>query len=295
MNSILHKNPFSLYDFLGYFFPGTLVLFIAIYLLNINNVYYFVQYNSEYSFIRIFIFIVFAYVLGHIISYLSSLTIERFSLWCYGYPSEFLLGQRKNTNFWNSNVTSSTTEKAKISIYLRIIKIIIKIIISIALLPISLFTLLSKLIFLESFITKSLDEFTINSILCKNVGLISKINLGKNYNPYLDVDYSRIMYHYYLHTNNAIFIQKTNNYVSLYGFLRSTALSLNILTITSLICCNNYYLTLILAAFTYIAFMSYMKFYRRYTLEIFMHLATDENIPVISYDKNIEIMINIKR
>jgi len=101
----MEKNPFSLYDFLGYLFPG---------LLSLLAIRYFIytpcdDYFSTESFPKIFqwnesiekweliaVFVIFSYVAGHIISYLSSVVVEYFATRTFGYPSAYLL-KKDNT------------------------------------------------------------------------------------------------------------------------------------------------------------------------------------------------------
>jgi hypothetical protein len=92
----MKQNPFSLYDFLGYFIPGLLFIF-AIFLILDHNPSCF---KSISSFLKSFptlrlesiVFIVLiSYALGHLLSFISSITIERYGVWKYGYPSKNLL------------------------------------------------------------------------------------------------------------------------------------------------------------------------------------------------------------
>lgn len=90
------KNPFSFYDFLGYLFPGLIcVIFLKVVfsmdeqitidtLLNKGNF-------TSFSWKDTVQYTVLAYVVGHLVSYFSSLTIEPYLIWSYGYPSVFLL------------------------------------------------------------------------------------------------------------------------------------------------------------------------------------------------------------
>lgn len=82
--------------------------------------------NIKFSFIESLIFIIVAYVFGHLLAYVSSVTIEIFTLWYFGYPSEFLLGQRKRTNYWHSIVSQGGTygEGSRSSLVSRLNKII---------------------------------------------------------------------------------------------------------------------------------------------------------------------------
>ena len=80
----INQNPFSLYDFLGYFIPGALLLFMLscidwsqsglAYLTIIENK---IGGNNYLS------FVICSYIVGHLTSFLSSVTIEKYSIWLY--------------------------------------------------------------------------------------------------------------------------------------------------------------------------------------------------------------------
>lgn len=87
------KNPFSLYDCLGYFVPGALSVYIAIFLINVEegnflNAFRSVEFGSVDATIA---FVIIAYILGHAVYYASSITVEKYSNWMFGYPSTFVL------------------------------------------------------------------------------------------------------------------------------------------------------------------------------------------------------------
>lgn len=297
MNSILQNNPFSIYDFLGYLFPGIFFITLMAVLFSAETLCVDELINtmcenegalSKITVVNVLFFIIFSYVAGHLLSYLSSLTIERLSLWLYGYPSEFLLGQRKNVSFWESRVTTSSTrdfvkcENCKCCIWSCVKILFIRLFMCGLLLPICISTLLGNIINLKSFIVKPLDELTCSLIYERIKALGGKLGFEV---PECDVDYSRISYHYYIHKQNAAFMQKINNYVALYGFLRVITLALNITTmyiivgsVFSGIIIENVGFIMMLMLVTYISFLAYMKFYRRYTLEIFMFLVSDKDL-----------------
>jgi hypothetical protein len=120
MQTLLQKNPFSLYDFLGYLFPGgffllIISLFNSIEVINVCNIINgIVGKNSVFTeritFYNTLFFTISSYIVGQLLSYISTLTVERFSLWLYGYPSEFLLDQRDKIGFWRSCVKPNTTK-----------------------------------------------------------------------------------------------------------------------------------------------------------------------------------------
>ena len=315
MNSILQNNPFSIYDFLGYLFPGIFFVTLMAVLFSaetlcvgqlINTMCENEGILTKITVVNVLFFIILSYIAGHLLSYLSSLTIERLSLWMYGYPSEFLLGQRRNVSFWESRVTTSSTrdvvkcENCKYCIRTCLMVLLIRGFMCVVLLPICLFSVLGNIISLKSFIVKPLDELTCRLIYERIKALGGKLGFEV---PKGDVDYSRIAYHYYIHSQNAVFMQKINNYVALYGFLRVITLVLNIITMYVIvgsfiegILVVNIGFILLLMLVTYISFLAYMKFYRRYTLEIFMFLVSDKELANDEYNKfatfNISFGIN---
>ena len=98
------KNPFSLFDFLGYIFPGAFALLVIFYFVNMEPLNFVNPMsisemmvkvkgwlNVSESIVSCSVFLIFSYILGHLIAYISSITIEKFVIWWYGFPSEFLL------------------------------------------------------------------------------------------------------------------------------------------------------------------------------------------------------------
>jgi hypothetical protein len=105
----MKQNPFSLYDFLGYLIPGSTLIYLFIYLFIIienwtnnkveNNLESIFSYVSKYNFQEIFFFIIISYAIGHLLSFISSVTIEKYGNWKYGYPSKTVIGFEKNS-YW---------------------------------------------------------------------------------------------------------------------------------------------------------------------------------------------------
>ena len=97
----LSKSPFSLYDFLGYFIPGALFCYLFAIVFDIEEIKWL---NIEFFLgLRVFdqsvAFTLFSYVFGHAINYLSTLTIEKYSIWSIGYPSKYLFGVKPECYF----------------------------------------------------------------------------------------------------------------------------------------------------------------------------------------------------
>ena len=168
-------------------------------------------------------------------------------------------------------------------------------------LPVILLTMLGRFVNIKGFIIKPLDKLTCDLIYERIKGLGYKLGFDV---PKYAVDYSRIAYHYYIHNQNAVFIQKVNNYVALYGFLRVITLILNITAMSVMIgsffkgvFVENVWFIVLLMFVTYVSFLAYIKFYRRYTLEIFMFLVSDKDLVINEPDQlstlNISFQTNI--
>lgn len=291
----MERNPFSLYDFLGYFFPGAFMscVFSLFYISNsfgiiniCNLVKSFKELKTiEFHFSFLIIVVVTCYIIGHLLAYLSTLTIERFGLWLFGYPSEFLLGQRKS-GYWNCTITTSSTEhslaeneKKRViftSNFLRFVMLLL-------LLPLTMFHLLSKTINFKKFIVKPLDEYLKKSIYLKIDRLLSILSLP-DLSVSKNVDLSRLLTHY-VYERQKNHCKKLDNYVALYGFLRAMTLIFNFFVMFLLLYSFLYgwttdlaILIITLSFVSYVLFLSFLKFYRRYTLEGFMCLVTDESL-----------------
>ena len=93
----IKQNPFSFYDFLGYLIPGAVFLYGILltlgHLATGTTALEFVTTRLSFDKAEIYIpFVLLAYIAGHFLSFVSSITIERYSIWAHGYPSKYLLG-----------------------------------------------------------------------------------------------------------------------------------------------------------------------------------------------------------
>lgn len=272
----MEKNPFSLKDFLGYVFPGALALFI---------IYVFYQYNlGKTDLVAIMtevpaklnstlLFLLLSYVTGHLIAYFSSLTIENFLIWLYGYPSDFLLNPVPKNKYF------------MVGKPVQVWSLVWRILIALMLMPISLFTLIiAKMLRADYFLTKQLDANMIKAINDSCDELAAYLNYPWNNN---ETDFHRIISHYEYEIQIK-HSKKLDNYIALYGFLRSITLVFNFAFMYSLFFIAiptldlsapiNWRMILLLvslAMVTYIFFLGFMKFYRRYTLENFMCMVID--------------------
>ncbi len=301
----MRKNPFSLYDFLGYVFPGALALVLICFFKQAEPVHsisqlsndlgkYVKDGNTSGTFDIIegtVVLTITSYIIGHIVAYLSSVTVEMFAIWLYGYPSKFLFKRAESWHYWRfGNVKNDLSE------YDKVMQIIWRIIIGIFLFPISLCSvLLGKFLYIKNFFVKPLDN-TLQDAIKQNQDKLAK-SLGIKLDP--NSDFHRVIYHYEYERQN-VHTAKLDNYVALYGFLRAMTFITNCATIWIFIKyviptfpkggTIDWHLAIlgcICILLTYTFFMAFMKFYRRFTLESFMCLVIDtsfKEVEIIPYN-----------
>ena len=113
----MKQNPFSLYDFLGYLIPGSTLIYLFIIITSwegnsittLDSVF---TYVSDNNFQDAFFFIIVSYALGHLISFISSITIEKYGNWKYGYPSKTVIGYTKKS-YWIQKNTQHNAQVPK--------------------------------------------------------------------------------------------------------------------------------------------------------------------------------------
>lgn len=280
----MRKNPFSIYDFLGYIFPGALVLCIGYVFMElqsyecseglyccvkdiIGNLYT----RTTFSFENTIFMTVVSYVIGHFVAYLSSLTVEKFSIWAYGFPSDFLL-EYSNHSYFNV-VTSREGEPHKRMLVWRVI-------VALVLLPLSICSMLfSELLGVKYLFLKTLDDDLVRNINAKSLELAHYLGYETNG---AETDFFRVIYHYEYELQKT-HVCKMDNYVALYGFMRAITFIFcsTFMFVLAFMLVRWYFdwelfgLLLSLMFVAYIFFMGFMKFYRRFTLEGFMCLIID--------------------
>ena len=286
----MEKNPFSLFDFLGYFIPGAFALFLVYFLQNDNGlVFYFrienVQsLNTDISILYITFFVILSYTLGHILSFLSTLTIENFTVWMFGYPSKNLLEIDRAANYFQKKMNTQST----INWPITFLSYILRTLLFIFLAPISILSItVGNILNLNNSVyTKSLGEPYV-TFTKKKIKSIFKRHKKNYIMDFEKVDYNKLLIHHSYNINTP-HQPKLMNYVSLYGFLRVISLVFNFLSIFMFLKIfffegklnlnlNNEFSTdsiffFIASSLTYITYLGYLKFYRRYTQENLMIL-----------------------
>ena len=212
------QNPFSLFDFLGYFIPGAFFLYALLFLfayiqptlLHSDAIVRYLSFEKPDIYIP---FVILSYIVGHLLSFISSITIEQYSIWQFGYPSKFLLGFPCRGYF-------SVEEPKYFHHFIRLI-------IALIILPITMHDLVcGKLFRMREFYTKSLDTLLADVIKRKIKSIAisrAKVSDPQVYDIAIEHDFFRYIYHYALE-NAPNHLDKMQNYVALYGFLRTIAL-----------------------------------------------------------------------
>lgn len=272
------KNPFSFYDFLGYLFPGLIcVLFLKVVFavngqINIDSLINQARAMS-FSWNDTVLYTVLAYVVGHMVSYFSSLTVEPYLIWSYGYPSVFLLKENYDKNFFEINF-----KVGKVGTYCW------KGLVCLLIFPICLASLFfGRLLHFRFYVLKPLDSYLQNNINKKIDSLLSILKLSNRENG---ADVHRIIMHYnYEHYTNHV--RKYDNYVALYGFLRSLCLlcssifillfifELRTIDFGESVNWKSIFILAVLFCVTYLYYLGFIKFYRRFTLENLMSILVD--------------------
>lgn len=270
MNS--KQNPFSVYDFLGYFTPGALFVYgvLSIYAhmvptVKMTNILSFEQAEIYIPFILV------SYTLGHFLSYCSSLFIEKYSIWTAGYPSRYLLDHDKDDYFCKDKMSRFA--------------------VALLLLPVSLPDfILHKVIGFRRKYARPLDKLLIDILNVKIFTFIENetgfdfekmFSEGKDKKlyPYKGGDFFNHIYHYTVE-NAPNHLPKMQNYVALYGFLRAVTF-LFVIAFWAILLSHPYdlkeaifYLPILgTITFSFIFYLAFVKFYRRFSLESLMALA----------------------
>ena len=276
----ISKSPFSLYDFLGYFIPGALFCYLFAIVFEISEIK---CLNLEFFqglslFDQSVAFILLSYVLGHAINYLSTLTIEKYSIWSIGYPSKYLFGEKPESYFKILINEDDVNEKKSHCRSMRWRRGLI-----IVIFPLWVTDQLIGVKWgLRSHYTNALDSILSGLIKRR----IEQFKVKHNYDfENGNGDFFRPISHYYYEKFDTHAL-KFDNYVALYGFTRSLSFIFCIycLLIAVSIFFQSYLwlysvVGIILSTgLSYIFYLAFVKFYRRFTLEGLMCLVIDNDL-----------------
>lgn len=281
----MKQNPFSFYDFLGYLIPGGVFIcclsfmFVPDFLGVIGELSPKLK-NSTFAESSILIaLIIVSYIIGHFLSLLSALFVEKYLTDTYGWPSQYLFISISSDSsksikryFLHLQHEYSVGNINRKDIARRIFKQIVS---DVVLLPV---VVIERIMyrFLGVRPTK-LPEPLNHSLLKRLTKFFEKSEIEVPYNileeGYLKGDLFRFIYHY-AQENSENHVHKMANYVALYGFSRNICFVFVLLFWASLFQSQieswSYWYSFGLAIVSSVFFYGFEKFYRRYTLEALM-------------------------
>jgi hypothetical protein len=272
----LSSNPFSLYDFLGYFLTG----FLCLYLLKAgfdNSIFDFfdlkrcfiIFHKSKPSEMDYIFIIIVSYLTGHLISFLSSISVERYNIHLYGYPSKYLLDLKPSEPSLKNYLSEVGTWRHGI----------MRIVIFILLLPIiSLDAITNRVFKLRTFFTRPYSKELISLITKKIEKIYNEVIFEKKDHDGEKYDLSEFfspIYHFIMQDSEKHYI-RTQNFVALYGLMRNlTLLFVGISWLTIFSAIYNWEYKHLPIAFSsiivsFVFFLAYLKFFRKFTEEVLL-------------------------
>lgn len=282
----VRQNPFSLYDFLGYLIPGAASLYALALVLGwfgigpglIKFANRYLSFDTPEVYIPALLA---AYMAGHLLSYLSSVTIENFSNYAYGYPSKYLLGEEYPNYWWPADGED------------RFRRAVFRVLLVVVLFPISFVDFaLQQTLKARRLYARRLDR-RLSLSLKEALSPVVQGFAGKKserHQPFdSQTDFFRFLYHLALERAPG-HVSKFQNYVALYGFLR-TVCFIGVLTFWAAASSPIWspdgsrgvgWTLLGTAALSFLFYMGFVKFYRRFTLEVFMAVAAVSAAPAPS-------------
>lgn len=275
-NFKLDKLPFTTYDIIGYLTPGIFSIWLTSYLFpNINSTERITSFFHEADAIPEQVIVSLSclaifYTIGHIISLVSSLLIERFLLFYFGYPSKFFVLENKINNATVRNIVKHNIQKnwRTPNFFFT----------TIMLFPIFPYLIICYIIGAHGYYVKRLDRSAAD-ILISRFKKITRKNIQRNIEEN-DANWFRVV-EYTVYRENPLSTSKMYNYVVMYGFLRSICLILITVTWYCLIKAifmivtvypadwnlASLYECLIFSLITFFVFVGFAKFFRRYSEE----------------------------
>ena len=232
-----------------------------------------------------FLFVVFSYVSGHIVGYLSSITVELFHNRYHGYPS-FYLKDSDSVKSFLDYISSEESEKHAVSRLLSPSWSKAKwLVLFILLFPISgLELVFGSMLGFNKYYTRCFSPLVSEMLEKKANDFFKGYKFGDEEGvlEWREHNYVRVLYHFSLEKASS-HPAKLQNYVALYGFLRNLSFCFLIFSwwvfVIFLVNINFGYAIFAFVLFftSFVLFLSFVKFYRRFSLESVMAFLSVEN------------------
>lgn len=269
----IKQGPFSLYDFLGYFIPGAVSIYVLAYAfayLGMDTGLTELTALTKAS--ELLPFFLAAYVAGHLIALLSSFTIERYFIWHFDYPSKTLL-RFDARDFFTKSLSIKNIVKASVALILF---------------PVTIFTTFVCFFSIgRPGLISPLDPLLTTIISRKITRLLVQQGQIDNPNEYdgpITSDFFRVVYHYTIE-NAPNHVVKMQNYVALFGFNRAMCFLFVVVFWVSIVSFIiepkelAFHAVLVSLLLANCFFFGFAKFYRRFSLESLMALTVTYRFP----------------
>ncbi|EFL4510108.1 hypothetical protein ABH50_002474 [Escherichia fergusonii] len=279
----MNQNPFSFYDFLGYLIPGgffILVMYFCGLTFDLDIVIDLTELlrgqSQIFGILNYASIVIITYIAGHFISITSAFFIEKYMNKKLGYPSQYLFNKLIDTS---ERLCCPSCDEQSADKKTKIMNRIIKCVLS----PITLWDFVTQKICYS----QSLPFHLANTIwLMIKEGYDKKFIINRQLlqdKIGLHDDLFRLAYHY-VYEFSKQHQTKIQNYVALYGFCRNICLIfiisfwVSVPTFIYRLYTDSDYLYSLLSImlsffFVYVFYVGFVKFYRRYTLEVLMAFA----------------------
>jgi hypothetical protein len=274
-------NTLTPYDVLGYFVPGSILLFFAHCLFvyhweNSHSYVNFLKSISDFKVAALFPFFILAYLVGHILSFFSYVTFQRYAIWAYGVPCQYLLGY-KSPGYFNPKTSSPRLSKT------------LRALVAIAIAPVSLFEFLfGSVLKMRNNYIKGLDPMIRKLVKTKLLDILNQELYDDGDEAMLpdprEDDFLPLALHHAIEkAPNHVY--SLRNYVVLYGFLRTSAFAM-LLSFWGGIGCAvwnlfhkqfNWCIMIPIVMFGGIAFtlyIAFVRFYQKHGEETLMAITT---------------------
>ncbi|WP_233007592.1 hypothetical protein [Rheinheimera faecalis] len=270
----MSQNPFSFYDFLGYMIPGAVMLYLLTFIFGFDGLvvlFGLKQSAADSSVNQIMSYIpsvLTSYLLGHILAIGSSAIVEAYTNYANGYPSEFLFDADKKGYFSSKGGWRNLG----------------RLVLWFVILPISaLSLLLNGILRIRMFNqAKSLPDPLRATVFSKCLKVLEEeigVKVGDmDISRGVDGDYLRLLYHFAFE-NSERHAGKLQNYVALYGLTRNVSFVFVILFWGSVFAmftgkmAVSWLLVMTFACLSFLFYIGFVKFYRRYSLEAIMAVS----------------------
>lgn len=274
-NVRVERMPFTIYDIIGYLAPGTISLWFMAHFLGVNasSISEFLGSGAgvfsnptAQSLLNAFVFVISAYIVGHFIGLLSSLTVEKLALIYFDYPSKFVANFRHQYPSGSRKFTCRNE-------YWREVKTFVGLSVQIMCFPLVPWIYFFEIFGWWQYIIKPLPGYTIKMMI-RRFHFLSGYSTHRN-------DWFRFV-SFYVINNNQIAFLRMYNYMTIYGLMRNICFTLIALTwilwvslvwhwpVTLHNISSKMHAATLLASLSFVAtvaFVGFLKFYRRYTEE----------------------------